>query len=92
MIVRIRGKKWNLPDVVQFGNLMLISPHYTYEVIDFRCPREGEYYLSGAVPQAYQAPNDLSHEYLIVKQKEEMVLRQVLVPKSTAHLNGAILI
>jgi hypothetical protein len=83
MIVRIKGNKYNLPDIVQFGDSTLISPHYTYEVIDYREPREGEYYLSGAEPHAYQAPNNLSAPFLIVKQKEKMVLRQRWVAEST---------
>ena len=34
---------------------------------DFRPPRKGEYYLSGAVVVAYRAPNDLSTAFRIVK-------------------------
>lgn len=30
-----------------------------------RCPKKGEWYLSGALVSAYQAPNDLSTEYFI---------------------------
>lgn len=32
-----------------------------------RCPRKGEWYLSGAIIQAYRAPNDLSSEYIIAE-------------------------
>lgn len=32
----------------------------------FRHPRKGEFYLSGAVIQAYRAPNDLSSTYVVV--------------------------
>ncbi len=32
-----------------------------------RCPKKGEYYLSGAVVMAYKAPNDLSTEFLIAE-------------------------
>jgi hypothetical protein len=32
---------------------------------EFRAPKRGEYYLSGAIIQAYRAPNDLSQEYWI---------------------------
>jgi hypothetical protein len=32
-----------------------------------RAPKRGEWYLSGAIPAAYQAPNDLSTEYHIVE-------------------------
>lgn len=34
---------------------------------EFRCPRKGEWYLSGAVIEGYEAPNDLSQEYHIAK-------------------------
>lgn len=30
-------------------------------------PKKGEWYLSGAIPEAYKAPNDLSHPYFIAK-------------------------
>jgi len=36
---------------------------------EFRAPKKGEYYLSGAVPFAYKAPNDLSTKYRIMKIK-----------------------
>lgn len=34
---------------------------------EFRCPKKGEFYLSGALIQAYRAPNDLNTEYWIAK-------------------------
>ena len=30
-----------------------------------RCPKKGEWYISGAIPAAYRAPNDLSSEYFV---------------------------
>jgi hypothetical protein len=36
----------------------------------FRCPRAGEYYLSGAIIQAWRAPNDLSSPYWIAERVE----------------------
>lgn len=32
-----------------------------------RCPKKGEWYLSGAIATAYKAPNDLSTEHRIAK-------------------------
>ncbi len=32
-----------------------------------RSPRKGEWYLSGAIIQAYRAPNDLSTEFYIAE-------------------------
>jgi len=34
---------------------------------EFRAPRKGEWYLSGAIVEAYRAPNDLTPEYQIAK-------------------------
>jgi len=34
---------------------------------EFRAPKKGEWYLSGAIPECYQAPNDLSIKFNIVK-------------------------
>lgn len=34
---------------------------------EVRAPRKGEYYLSGAVPTAYRAPNDLTTPYAIMR-------------------------
>lgn len=30
-----------------------------------RPPKKGEFFISGAIPEVYQAPNDLSYEYHI---------------------------
>jgi hypothetical protein len=32
-----------------------------------RCPKEGEWYLSGAIVEAYRAPNDLGITYNIAR-------------------------
>jgi hypothetical protein len=32
---------------------------------EFRAPKRGEFYLSGAIVAAYKAPNDLNSEYWI---------------------------
>ena len=37
-----------------------------YVRLGFRSPRKGEYYVSGARPAAYRAPNDLTTAYLVV--------------------------
>ena len=48
---------------------------------EFRPPRKGEWYLSGALPAAYCAPNDLGTAFRILRlvhvRKEE---RWVVVP------------
>lgn len=35
---------------------------------EFRAPKKGEWFLSGAVPEVYCAPNDLSMKYHIMKE------------------------
>lgn len=64
-----------LPARVPFESRPLAGESYwakpqlsAYRVLGRRPPRKGEYYLSGAVPFAYIAPNDLSTPYLIVER------------------------
>lgn len=38
-----------------------------YRSGEFRNPKKGEWYISGAIPEAYQAKNDLSVPYLIAR-------------------------
>lgn len=44
-----------------------------YEKIDFRPPKKGEYYLSGAIIAAYMAPNDLLASYIIVRPTHKAI-------------------
>ena len=34
---------------------------------EFRAPRKGEYYLSGAIIGAYRAPNDFTQKYWLAR-------------------------
>ena len=34
---------------------------------EFRAPKKGEWYLSGAIPNAYLAPNDFTQKFNIMK-------------------------
>jgi len=34
---------------------------------EFRAPKKGEWYLSGAIPQVWRAPNDLTQEFIICR-------------------------
>jgi len=46
-----------------------------------RSPRKGEWYLSGAVVEAYRAPNDLATEFHIAKLvKTRTETKTVIVP------------
>lgn len=38
---------------------------------EFRAPKKGEYYLSGAIPCAYLAPNDFTQPYHIMRAVPE---------------------
>lgn len=39
-----------------------------------RCPKKGEYYLSGAIPEGYKAHNDMKDvRYILKKVKVERV-------------------
>ena len=46
----------------------VINPLGTFRVRytgEKRCPKKGEWYISGAIPEGYLAPNDLSDPYHI---------------------------
>lgn len=64
-VIKHKGHKWVVPERVIFeGNL---SPYpIPYSVIGYRKPKQGEYYLSGAIPTGYKANNDLPDKHLIV--------------------------
>ena len=60
------------PDVVFFGFLKRPGDQFGpalcyYEILGFRPPMKGEYYLSGAIVEAYRAPNNLNERYWVVK-------------------------
>lgn len=43
---------------------------------EFRPPKKGEHYISGAIPEAYEAPNTLTTNYAIARR-----VRVRLVPQ-----------
>jgi len=61
-----------LPQTLRFEKLGKIGDRTIggakcfYRKIAVRSPKKGEYYVSGAVPMAYLAPNDLTGSYLVV--------------------------
>jgi hypothetical protein len=57
-----------------------IASKWTWRRVGFRRPKKGEYYVSGAIPEAYRAPNDLPTEYLVVERLVEHKLKQVWLP------------
>jgi hypothetical protein len=40
-------------------------------LLDYRAPKKGEYFLSGAEPQGYLAKNDMDMRYWIIQPLEE---------------------
>lgn len=51
-----------------FGSVLIPSKRDYYEATgEFRAPKRGEYYLSGAIVEAYRAPNDYSTPYWIAR-------------------------
>lgn len=58
-----------LPKVLPFHDIpgTAVQMRCFWRRLDIRRPRKGEWYVSGAIPAAYRAPNDLSTEYLIVE-------------------------
>lgn len=66
--VRIKGSLYRLPLILNFdnGNEHVRFNARFYRVVDFRPPKKGEWFLSGAKVEAYLAPNDLLGTYLII--------------------------
>lgn len=50
---------------VMGGDIYESPGKYMWDGKPARCPKKGEHYLSGAKPQAWKAPNDLSTEFYI---------------------------
>lgn len=46
---------------------------------EFRAPKRGEWYISGAIPEGYRALNDLSTEYHIARLVKIKVVEVVEV-------------
>jgi len=45
----------------------MLAPRFFFDVVDYRAPKRGEFYVSGAVPEAYRAPSDgIRSMFLIV--------------------------
>lgn len=62
------------------GQSGLFAQRHFYRKVAFRAPKKGEWYLSGAIVDAYQAPNDLTSEYQIVEKGPRAVRRMIEVP------------
>ncbi len=62
-----------LPARVRFEGVSLGWPYgrpadkLAYRIVGRRPPLKGEYYLSGAIVQAWRAPNDLTTAFIVVE-------------------------
>jgi len=57
-----------LPEVMPFEGVngrQTLDCYWRYRGVG--CPKKGEYYVSGAIPMAYKAPNNLSRSFMIVE-------------------------
>jgi hypothetical protein len=72
-IYRQGGKRWELPEVLQFRdrwnppvyNASGPIRNYFFYNVYYRKPKKGEWYLSGAIVEPYQALTDLDDDYLV---------------------------
>jgi hypothetical protein len=67
--------------VIAFEGLNELTSKWTFRVIGVRCPNRGDFFLSGAIPQAYKARQHLTMEYQIVEPIAEYTIKQVWVRK-----------
>lgn len=56
----------------QHGHTVVGAFTTWYEMTgEYRAPRKGEMYLSGAIPEAYEAYNDLDTAYHVLRRVED---------------------
>jgi hypothetical protein len=80
---REQSRKWTLPKLLSDGNGRLSGKMRTYKVLGYRYPNKNEYYLSGAICEAYIAPNDFTDKYLVIKFAEvEFVQKTIWIQKT----------
>lgn len=78
MIYRQDGKKWTLPDVLLFMDadssiyVRRFRPRHFYTV-EYRRPKTGEWFLSGAVIEPYRALFDFRTKYLVATPTDEAI-------------------
>ena len=57
----------NLPQPLPFEGLAGPGGECYYDIIEFRSPKKGEWYLSGAIVEGYKAFDDLTVIFWVVK-------------------------
>ncbi len=58
------------------------NPQFAVKSTKFRNPKKGEYYISGAIPEVYKAPKDLSHKFWIGIPVEIRTIKQAKIRTS----------
>lgn len=67
--------------IIVFEGLNDITSQWSYRLLGRRCPNKGDFYLSGAVAQAYKARQHLTTEYQIVEPVKQYTQQTVWLPK-----------
>lgn len=71
MIYRQDGRKWTLPDT------LAIPPYrQCFYTVEYRAPKKGEWYLSGAIVGAYDAKHDMDDKFLVATPTYEALTPQ----------------
>lgn len=67
----------------------ILSPDLPFNLLEFRCPRKGEWYVSGAIPEAWKTPADLDCPHWIVEPIKQTPMRKYHI-SAWARSKGAI--
>lgn len=80
MIYKQDEHKWNLPDTVNFEpGAVIPGQRCFYRVLGYRNPEAGEYFLSGALVEAYYTKHGIPSKYLVVEPTHKAVPTTVYV-------------
>jgi hypothetical protein len=60
-------KRPKAPRVITFEGLDDMASKWSWRLIGYRCPNKGEFFMSGAIPQAYKARQHMTREYFVVE-------------------------
>lgn len=67
-----RKMKVSLPEILRFSDGKSFGQDFFYNVLGYRKPKKDEWYVP-IVPEAYEAPNDLSQEYIVVEKRARAI-------------------
>lgn len=72
-------------DFIPAGHSGTFAERWFYKRVGYRAPKKGEFYLSGAIVQAWQAPNDLPEtcQYHVVEKTYRAERVTVEIPDLT---------